>query len=104
MGGGTALRVNGLTKSFGGMTAVREATFSINEGERVAILGPNGAGKSTIINLLPRFYDPNKGQVCIDEQNIHNVTLSSLRKNISLVEYVLFVLVVNYISRQLVIL
>ena len=44
-----------------------------------------GAGKSTIINLLPRFYDPQNGKILIDEQNIKEVTLQSLRKNISLV-------------------
>ena len=49
------------------------------------MVGHSGAGKSTIINLLPRFYDPNKGTICIDNKNISNITLSSLRKNISLV-------------------
>ena len=41
--------------------------------------------KVRVVNLLPRFYDPNKGAVYIDEQNISSVTLSSLRKNISMV-------------------
>ena len=50
-----------------------------------AFVGPSGAGKSTIINLLPRFYDPQNGKILIDEQNIKEVTLQSLRKNISLV-------------------
>ena len=49
------------------------------------MVGHSGAGKSTIINLLPRFYDPKEGKVYIDEQNIRSVTLSSLRKNISMV-------------------
>ena len=49
------------------------------------MVGHSGAGKSTIINLLPRFFDPDEGQVFIDGQNICNITLSSLRKNISLV-------------------
>ena len=48
-------------------------------------MGHSGAGKSTIVNLLPRFYDPQKGSVYIDGQNINSVTLSSLRKNISMV-------------------
>jgi len=63
VGRGTALKVNGLTKSFGGMTAVREAAFSINEGERVAILGPNGAGKSTIFNLISGHLQPSAGTI-----------------------------------------
>ncbi len=65
--------------------AISDINFSIDGGSAAALVGHSGAGKSTIINLLPRFYDPNKGQVCIDGQNIKNVTLSSLRKNISLV-------------------
>jgi len=48
-------------------------------------VGHSGAGKSTIINLIPRFYDSSKGHIYIDGQNIRDVTLSSLRKNISLV-------------------
>ena len=50
-----------------------------------AFVGHSGAGKSTIINLLPRFYDPQEGSIEIDNQNIKNVSLKSLRKNISLV-------------------
>ena len=50
-----------------------------------AFVGHSGAGKSTIMNLLPRFYDPQKGKIEIDNQNIMDVNLHSLRKNISLV-------------------
>ena len=50
-----------------------------------AFVGHSGAGKSTIINLLPRFYDPQNGEILIDNQNIKNISLNSLRKNISLV-------------------
>jgi subfamily B ATP-binding cassette protein MsbA len=50
-----------------------------------AFVGHSGAGKSTIINLLPRFYDPQKGTIKIDNQDISLVSLSSLRKNLSLV-------------------
>ena len=50
-----------------------------------AFVGHSGAGKSTIINLLPRFYDPQLGSIEIDGQDIKNVSLSSLRKNLSLV-------------------
>ena len=50
-----------------------------------ALVGHSGAGKSTIINLLPRFFDVAGGEICIDKQNIADITLSSLRKNISLV-------------------
>ena len=65
--------------------AIKDINISINGGSTAALVGHSGAGKSTIINLLPRFYDPNKGEIYIDGQNIRNVRLSSLRKNISLV-------------------
>ena len=50
-----------------------------------AFVGHSGAGKSTIINLLPRFYDPQNGNIFIDDQNTRSVNLNSLRKSISLV-------------------
>ena len=65
--------------------AIKNINFSVEGGTTVALVGHSGAGKSTIINLLPRFYDPKKGAVYIDQQNISSVTLSSLRKNISMV-------------------
>ena len=65
--------------------AVKDINISVEGGTTVALVGHSGAGKSTIINLLPRFYDPKKGTVYVDEQNISSVTLSSLRKSISMV-------------------
>ncbi len=65
--------------------AVKNINISIDGGTTAALVGHSGAGKSTIINLLPRFYDPVDGTVYIDEQNISSVTLSSLRKNLSMV-------------------
>ena len=65
--------------------AVKNINISIQGGSTVALVGHSGAGKSTIINLIPRFYDPNKGAVSIDGQNINSISLSSLRKNISMV-------------------
>jgi len=65
--------------------AIKNINISVEGGSTAALVGHSGAGKSTIINLLPRFYDPKEGKVFIDEQNISNVTLSSLRKNISMV-------------------
>ena len=65
--------------------AIKNINISIEGSTTVALVGHSGAGKSTIVNLLPRFYDPQKGAVYIDEQNISLVTLSSLRKNISMV-------------------
>ena len=54
-------------------------------GKMTSIVGHSGAGKSTILNLIPRFYDAISGDIEIDNQSIYNCTISSLRKNISLV-------------------
>ena len=65
--------------------AVSNINISIKGGSMSAFVGHSGAGKSTIINLLPRFYDPQEGTIKIDNQDIKKVSLTSLRKNISLV-------------------
>jgi len=65
--------------------AVKNININIDGGSLVAFVGHSGAGKSTIINLLPRFYEPQEGKIFIDNQDIHKSTLYSLRKNISLV-------------------
>ena len=64
---------------------VQNININIVGGTTVAFVGHSGAGKSTILNFLPRFYDPQKGVIKIDNQDISKVRLSSLRKNISLV-------------------
>ena len=65
--------------------AVKNINLKIQGGTMAAFVGHSGAGKSTIINLLPRFYDPQKGNIAIDNQDIKKVSLHSLRKNISMV-------------------
>jgi len=65
--------------------AVRSVNLEIPGGSMTAFVGQSGAGKSTIINLLPRFYDPQSGKILIDGQDIQEIQLNSLRKNISLV-------------------
>ena len=65
--------------------AIKEISLNIKGNTMTAFVGHSGAGKSTIINLLPRFYDPQKGSIEIDNQNIQLVSLNSLRKNLSLV-------------------
>lgn len=64
---------------------IKNINIKIDGGTMAAFVGHSGAGKSTILNLLPRFYDPQKGLIKIDDQHISRVSLSSLRKNISLV-------------------
>ena len=65
--------------------AIKNINFDISGGSMTAFVGHSGAGKSTIINLIPRFYQPQEGKIFIDNQNIHKFNLNSLRKNISLV-------------------
>ncbi len=73
-------------------TALRSLTLEVPAGKTVALVGPSGAGKSTVLNLVPRFYDVNAGTVCIDGQDVREVSIASLRKACSLVsqEIVLF--------------
>ncbi len=65
--------------------AIKDINLDIKGGSMAAFVGHSGAGKSTIINLLPRFYDPQNGEIYIDEQNTRSVNLNSLRSSISLV-------------------
>ena len=65
--------------------AIKNINLNIEGGKITALVGQSGAGKSTIINLIPRFYDPQKGTIKIDRQDIKNIKLKSLRKQISLV-------------------
>ena len=65
--------------------AIKDISFGIQGNTMAAFVGHSGAGKSTILNLLPRFYDPQNGRIEIDGQNIKEVSLSSLRKNLSMV-------------------
>jgi len=62
-----------------------DINFVVNSGSKVALVGQSGSGKSTIINLISRFYDPINGEILINEENIKNISLNSLRNNISLV-------------------
>ena len=65
--------------------AVNNINLNVQGGKITALVGRSGAGKSTIINLLPRFYDPQEGEIQIDSQNIKKINLKSLRSKISLV-------------------
>ena len=64
---------------------ITDLSFIVKPGEVIAIVGPSGAGKSTIANLLPRFYDVNKGDIKIDGHSVREVTLDSLREQVGIV-------------------
>ncbi|WP_245262234.1 ABC transporter ATP-binding protein [Mesorhizobium sp. WSM3626] len=65
---------------------LRNISFQARKGETVAIVGPPGSGKSTIAHLIPRFYDVTGGTITLDGQDIRNVTLSSLRRAVAVVQ------------------
>jgi subfamily B ATP-binding cassette protein MsbA len=71
---------------------VHNVSLTVRRGEVVALVGPSGAGKSTLVNLLPRFYDVTAGEILLDEHDVRDLTLASLREQIGKVtqETVLF--------------
>ncbi len=60
-------------------------SFSVNKGEILALVGPSGGGKSTLVDLIPRFYDPSSGQIFIDDINLNNIGIKSLRNLMGIV-------------------
>ena len=64
------LEIKGLTKHFGGLSAVTEFDMNINSGEVVGLIGPNGAGKTTVFNLITGFIPPTKGQIFFEQVDI----------------------------------
>ena len=65
--------------------AVRDFKLSVQKGEAVALVGSSGSGKTTVANLIPRFYDVTRGEVCIDGHDLRDLDLISLRKLIAIV-------------------
>ena len=69
----TILDVKGLTKRFGGLTAVNDVSFSVKEKEILSVIGPNGAGKSTLFKLISSFLKPSTGEVLFRGERISNL-------------------------------
>ena len=81
-----AVELEGVFHSYDeGETVLRNVSLRAQPGDTVAIVGPTGAGKTTILNLLPRFYDPDQGAIRIDGRDVRAVTKASLRRQIGIV-------------------
>ncbi len=69
-----------------GTTILENINFSINKGEKIALVGETGAGKTTMVNLILGFYKINSGNILLDGKNIDDISLESIRKNISFIQ------------------
>jgi ATP-binding cassette subfamily B protein len=85
------IRFNDVTFAYDdGVTVLSNVNLTIKHGEKLALVGPSGGGKSTLCQLIPRFYEPVSGSITIDGMDIRDVTLSSLRANIGIVQQDVF--------------
>ena len=82
------IRFDDVTFVYNGTTAevIHHLNLTVKKGENLAIVGPSGAGKTTLCSLIPRFYEPTKGRILIDGQDIADYTQRSLRQNVGIVE------------------
>ena len=64
---------------------LKEINFTVSNGEILALVGPSGGGKSTLVDLIPRFYDPTDGDIFLDDINLKNIKIESLRKMMGIV-------------------
>ena len=84
--GRATVRLEGVSFSYGDETIVLDdMSLTARRGEIVALVGPSGGGKTTVLNLIPRFYDVTGGKVTIDDHDVRDVALASLRHQIALV-------------------
>src|SRR5580765_2653856 len=72
------LAVSGVSKRFGGVTAVEDVTMSVHRGEIMAVIGPNGAGKTSLLNMISGFYQPNTGSILFDGRDITRARPSTI--------------------------
>ncbi|MDE5993086.1 MAG: ATP-binding cassette domain-containing protein, partial [Oscillospiraceae bacterium] len=70
--------------SYDGTPVLKDVSFKINAGETVAVMGETGSGKTTLVNLIPRLYDPKRGEVLVDGVNVRFIKLETLRRNIGM--------------------
>ena len=74
------LEVKNLGIDFGGLTAVNQLNMSINENEIVGLIGPNGAGKTTVFNMLTKVYNPTRGTIILNEEEINKLNTVDVNK------------------------
>ena len=80
-----SLTFKDVTLKYGDKSALNGINFNVSKGEKLALVGDSGGGKSSIVNLIMRFYDPNSGEIKIDDQFINSFSLEALRNSISIV-------------------
>ncbi|HEX4943663.1 MAG TPA: ATP-binding cassette domain-containing protein [Usitatibacteraceae bacterium] len=74
------LRMQGLTRHFGGVAAVEDLTFAVESGEILGLIGPNGSGKTTALNMLSGFLEPDRGEVWLDGEAVTGMTTVRLAR------------------------
>lgn len=74
------LKLNGITKIFGGLTALEDVSFTVKKGSITGVIGPNGAGKTTLFNIVTGLYTQTSGEVYLAEKNISFLPTESLAK------------------------
>jgi subfamily B ATP-binding cassette protein MsbA len=87
-----SIRFNGVSFSYADKPVLNDINIEIEAGQTVALVGPSGGGKSTLMDLIPRFIEPQKGSITIDGLNINKATMTSLRSLMGIVnqESILF--------------
>ena len=76
--GAVQLRVDGVAKQFGGVTAVDEVSLEVREGEILSVIGPNGAGKTSLLNMVSGFYQPDRGRIVFEGEDITRLSPSHI--------------------------
>lgn len=79
------LKFSNVSLSYNGTAVLEGINLEIKKGEMIAIVGPSGAGKTSLVDLIPRFFEPKEGEIRIDDWDIREVKIPSLRKQIAIV-------------------
>lgn len=88
------VRFEGVSFGYNNVSAVlKDIDVDARPGQVIALLGPPGSGKSTVVNLIPRFYDVTEGRITVDDIDVRDLTLASLRRNIGIVQQDVFLFI-----------